>query len=311
MNHTAQFFKNIPLMLSSFNRARKDLPLGFSFNLADRCPIGCDCYWRAQARVQELNDKEVVNFFCFKRDEGYNHVTIVGGEPYVRPKLLAKVAPIMRASWVVTSGTTPLLHFPKTTHFISVDGADSQTHNSVRKSPGLYERILHNLSIARRDGKFPAYIHTVLNAKNYHQIQKILSVWRKNGLVDGVIFSTMTPIKDSGDESLRLSHGQRVWIVENLLRVKREFGNFLCMTPVMIETLHPEQTRLRTPDNCGVAQYVPSYDASGTRMKQCILSDKADCSGCGCVVTALADTFVSKKLRGVFGNTLVLSGLIQ
>ncbi len=89
---------------------------GFSFNVADRCPIGCDCYWRAQARVNELSDDEVVEFFYQMKKRGYLLVTLVGGEPYVRPELLEKITPIIPANWLVTSGTTPLRMFPKTTH---------------------------------------------------------------------------------------------------------------------------------------------------------------------------------------------------
>ena len=79
-------------------------PYVFSFNIADRCPIGCNCYWRAQARVPELSDEKVVEFFQWKRDDGFVLANIVGGEPYVRPKLLEEVAGILPFNWLVTSG---------------------------------------------------------------------------------------------------------------------------------------------------------------------------------------------------------------
>ena len=96
------------LLKGGYRRAVRGLPYTFSFNISDRCPIGCQCYWRAQARVQELNDDAVIDFFEKKRSEGYVFATIVGGEPYVRPDLLSKVAGIIPLNWVVTSATTPL-----------------------------------------------------------------------------------------------------------------------------------------------------------------------------------------------------------
>ena len=320
MKQAVQFLKNAPLLFDTWKRVSRELPIGFSFNLSDRCPIGCDCYWRAQGRVTEMSDEAVITFFKTKRDEGFQHVTIVGGEPYVRPKLLERVTPIIRSSWVVTSGTTPLLALPHTTHFISIDGADAETHNAIRKSKGLFERILQHLAAARSGATFPAYIHSVLNAKNYLQIERLLRVWKverllrvwkENELVDGVLFSTMTPIKQSGDASLRLQPPERIWIVRELHRVEKIFGKFLCMSPQMIAALHPDRTATQTPENCATAQRILSYDASGARIQQCILSEKADCSECGCVITSMVDTFAGKSWYGIVQNSLLLSKLIQ
>ena len=285
--------RGAPFLLQVAWRAAYGREFAFGFNVSDRCPIGCDCYWRAQARVKEMADDEAVDFFHQMRRRGLVHVTLVGGEPYVRPDLLAKLTPIMPANWLVTSGTTPLRRFPNTTHFISVDGKDAETHDAVRHSEGLFNRIIKNLDRARRLGNFPAFIHCVLNSMNHIQIGPVLDFWRKNGLADGVIFSTSTPIKGAiRDKHLRLNRDQRVWIVEELLRQKVEFGRFLKMSPSMIQSLHPTVTAKLTPKRCGTARLVASFDASGSRMRQCILSDQADCSQCGCVITTIVDTLV-------------------
>ncbi len=71
---------------------------------------------------------------------------------------------------------------------------------------------------------------------------------------------------------------ERIRIVEKLLRCKNEFGDFLVNTNAMIQVLHPDVTVHQTPATCGVARFVPSFDAAGVRMKQCILSEKADCT---------------------------------
>lgn len=259
--------------------------VGFSFNIADRCPVGCDCYWRAMGRVPEMSDEEVISFFHARKAEGKMLATIIGGEPYVRRNLLPKVTPIMPANWVVTSGTTPLMVLPRTTHFISIDGKDAATHDYVRRMPGLYNRILQHMRKVRAEGSFPAFIHSVLNQANYKQAGDILRVWEDNGLADGVSFSLMTPISGLADASFALTPEQRAWVVEDLANQKKRFGSFLVMTRDMIESYELDRVRKQTPQTCVTAQRVASYDASGARIPQCIFSEKGNCSECGCVIT--------------------------
>jgi MoaA/NifB/PqqE/SkfB family radical SAM enzyme len=294
MNRAARLapflWHHLPVLLKGvYRRDVRGLPYAFSFNIADRCPVGCNCYWRAQARVSELSDDEVIAFFQRKRREGYLHVNMVGGEPYVRPGLLTKVAGIIPFSWVITSGTTPLRRLRNTTHFISIDGATSDTHDRVRRMEGLHARILKNLANARAGGDFPAFIHTTLNAVNYTEISDIVATWANNGLADGIMVSTLTPIRHAGDVGLRLSRAQRVWIVDELLRLRKTYGAFICMTEAMIRRLHPDHTQQLSPSVCHTARFIESYDASGERMRQCILSEQADCRECGCVVTTMSD----------------------
>jgi MoaA/NifB/PqqE/SkfB family radical SAM enzyme len=286
-----RILRGMPYLFSLAGHIRNRTQFGFSFNLADRCPIGCECYWRALERVKELGDEAVIHFFMEQKAKGMLLATIVGGEPYVRPKLLERVAGILPATWVVTSGTTPLLHLKGTTHFISIDGADAFTHDMIRRSTGLYLRILKNLKQARESGPFPAAIHSVLNRLNYQQIEKILETWGSNGLADYVVFSTATHIRGMG-ESLNLTDAQREDIVGRLLSAKRNFGKFLAMSEKMILRLLPSVTATQSPETCLTALRVPSYDAAGNRIPQCILGDKADCSSCGCVITAMFEPFV-------------------
>ena len=282
--------KHYPVLLKGLHRrASLGLPYAFSFNISDRCPVGCHCYWRAQERVAELSDEEVVSFFQKKRREGYVQANLIGGEPYVRPQLLGKVAGIIPFNWVVTSGTTPLRRLPHTTHVISIDGATGEIHDSVRGMKGLYARILKHLAAARSRGDFPTIIHTTLNAQNYAGLEAILATWSSNGLADGIMISTLTPIREAEDESYRLSREQRVQIVSDLLRLKSHYPKFLCMTEAMIRRLHPDHTERLQPALCDTARWIESYDAAGKRVPQCVLSDKADCKECGCIITTMSD----------------------
>lgn len=287
-------FYNMSLIASKVIQSK---PFGFSFNVSDRCPVNCDCYWRAMGRVKELEADEMVAFFEARRQEGYVHVNLVGGEPYVHLKsdLLERLTATMPSNWITTSGVTPLKHLPKTLHFVSIDGADAETHDRVRGFPGLYDRIVRHLSEARANGFFPACLHVTLNTLNYQQVPRILNVWLENELVDGVAFSTHTPIRDASDDWLRLSEVQTWQLVANLLRCKKEHAGFLLNTEAMIRRLHPQVMNQQSPATCATSCYVASFHADGKQIEQCIFSEKGDCSHCGCVVTTALDSIMEMR----------------
>lgn len=304
----AKFFvKNSDVLVQGFyNRIFRSKPFAFSFNISERCPIGCHCYWRAQGTEPEMSDEDIVKFFQQKRHEGHVLANIVGGEPYVRPRLLEKVAGIIPFAWLVTSGTTPLLRLRQTTHVISIDGATAETHDRVRRSKGLFGRIVRNTERVRAKGDFPMIIHTTLNAMNIGEIEGILQFWQSRA--DGIIFSLMTPIRGADDEQYRPSYEQRVQAVAQLLYHKGEmqYRRFILSSNQMLVRLHPDETAKLHPGNCPTAQYIPSYRGSGKQIGQCILSERADCTQCGCVVTTMSGRTDEDSNSRTMGETMRL-----
>jgi len=245
----------------------------------------------------------VVAFFQQKRREGYLHTTIVGGEPYVRPQLLRRVAGIIPITWVVTSGTCPILPLARTTHFVSIDGASAETHDRVRNSRGLFDRVERNITNSRSNSGGPLFIHSVLNRLNQNEAEGIVDHWKNRS--DGIVFSLMTPILDSGDAAIRLSKSERAFLVEELLRLKGIYGSAIVNTKSMIARLHPDATARLTPAKCGTARFAASFAANSDRIEQCILGGGANCTECGCAVTTLIDQLVSAPPNPGCFKTLV------
>jgi hypothetical protein len=77
--------------------------------------------------------------------------------------------------------------------------------------------------------------------------------------------------------------------MEELLRQKEMFGDFLLMSTQMIEHLDPAKIRLQKAATCRTSTAVSSFAADGCKISQCVLSPKADCTACGCVITGLLD----------------------
>jgi MoaA/NifB/PqqE/SkfB family radical SAM enzyme len=306
-----QLIRDLPDAVKVAGRVFRGKPIGFSFNVADRCPINCDCYWRAMDRVPELSPDEMVDFFEARREEGYVHANMVGGEPYVHlnSDLLERLAETMPSSWITTSGVTRMKHIPNVLHFVSVDGGDAETHDRVRGFKGLHAKIIKNLSEARATGFFPAALHVTLNSQNYHQIPQILETWGGSGLVDGVAFSTHTSITDANDEHLRPSDEQKLHIVAELLRQKKQHGSFLLNTEAMTRRLSPEVMKEQTPETCATAKFISSFHADGSKIEQCIFTEKGDCSTCGCAVTLAINNTASVR-RFDWETTRMLRGLM-
>jgi hypothetical protein len=61
------------------------------------------------------------------------------------------------------------------------------------------------------------------------------------------------------------------------------------MSSQMIGHLHPDKVRRQVASECKTSTLVESFQADATKIDQCVLSSKADCSGCGCVITGFLD----------------------
>ncbi len=307
-------FDNVRTMATAYKQIRRGVPRAFSLNVAEHCPVGCDCYWkraRAPEAIQILKQQhqevperlkqrlaigprdlrpimtptEMELFVKARIQEGATHASFVGGEPYANVAALKRITPLI-CNLIGTSATLPLRNF-LSTHFISVDGATAAMHDRVRRSKGLYDRILRHVGKARQQfDVFPAFVHFVANAINYKDLEGVLETWSKNGLVDGVFVSTATKI-GTQESWMQLTPQQQAEVVEDMLRLKRKYGDFFCATDGMIKSFHPDEMKRQSPHNCAQAMLIPSYDGWGNRIGQCILGPDADCSTCGCVASAL------------------------
>ena len=281
-------------------RKYRSLPIGASINVSERCPINCDCYWRRRleadlenrdlpiiaGKALEMNDDELVRFVQKLKKRGYLLVNLIGGEPYVRANILPRLCGVLPWTWITTSGTTPLINLTRTTHFISLDGATANTHDKVRRSPGLYDRIWRNIREARQANIENIHIHSVLNALNHHEIPLMLENWKESGLIDSVIFSTFTPIGDRRESfELILTDMHKKKIVMSLKAAKQRFGKFLSMSQGMIEGFLPERQINQSPGSCTTANLVESFRGDGKRIEPCVLGPEANCRECGCVIT--------------------------
>lgn len=103
-------------------------------------------------------------------DRGVVHVTLVGGEPALAPKLILKAAELFPIVWVVTNGSVKLPPLPNSVSvFVSMDGLPDY-HNQSRDPLGFFKghhyKALTGMSaaLARNidSSERGAYIHLTL-----------------------------------------------------------------------------------------------------------------------------------------------------
>lgn len=306
--------RGIPLAARFYQRIRNNQKVGASINITGRCPIGCSCYWREQrardydipvtdiralnlaGKKVEMSDDKLLSLLHRLREQGYLLVKLVGGEPYVRRDLLPRLTGILPWTWLATSGTTPLVRLTRTTQFISIDGADSKTHDEVRQSPGLFERIIKNLRTAKEEAIPHLHIHMVLNLLNYSQAERVIENFcLRERLVGSVTFSLHTSTSGEEGKHLQLPQEQWQYSVNTLRQIQRQYPKLVSMSPAMIDRLEWNHVTQQTPATCPTATFVDSIAEDGSLIPQCIFGPNANCSQCGCVITgllgSLADSF--------------------
>jgi hypothetical protein len=166
----------------------------------------------------------------FKK-HGIYIVTLVGGEPTMRPDIIQVFCEEMpRRVCVVTNGTYPLKRFENLYfYWISLDGTET-VHNSIRGN-GSYAKTKQNIldytKGPDRHGK-PAWkdiwITMTINSVNYNTITDLVEEWM--GTVNKIGFQFHTPfIKE---DPLWIPFGEkRSSMVDDIIELRRKYPDFV------------------------------------------------------------------------------------
>jgi MoaA/NifB/PqqE/SkfB family radical SAM enzyme len=166
----------------------------------------------------------------FKKQHVYV-VTLVGGEPTMRPDIIEVFCEEMpRRVCVVTNGTYPLKRFENLYfYWISLDGTE-EVHDSIR-GKGAYvktkQNILEYIRGPDRKGK-PAWkdiwITMTINSLNYNTIEDLVEEWK--GKVNKIGFQFHTPFIKN--DPLWMPFGdKRTKVVENLISLREKYPDFV------------------------------------------------------------------------------------
>ena len=234
--------REIPVYLSIFRKYASiklfhaKPPLFGSADIINVCNLHCShCYWWLNRKNNERDGlsaeewREIIRK-TFKKLR-IPIVTLVGGEPTIRPDIIQVFCEEMpKRICVVSNGTHPLKRFDNLYfYWVSLDGTQ-KVHDQIR-GEGFYAKTKRNISdytLGPGENCKPnckdIWIAMTINSLNYHTVTDLVEEWY--GMVHKIAFQFHTPFNK--DDPLWLPFGdKRDKIVENLIALRKRYPKFV------------------------------------------------------------------------------------
>lgn len=262
------------LSIAGFSEIRRILlgrPHSAELDVTDNCNLNCrHCYHFAN-KARKTNPEVPLSQWrwrlAFLHQQGIRFLLLVGGEPAIRPDVLAEATSRFPFVYAITNGTLPIDRVLPLRLFVSLDGGPRT--NDAMRGAGVYDRVISNVS---GDGR--VVFNMVLTAENYIELSEVVRTSQELGL-RGVVCNLYTPTLDEASP-YRISGSQRVAIVAELRRVKQRWPKGLLLSPAMIDWY----ARADHSDRCYWGDRALHFDTH-FRPRRCFA--EADCSNCGCL----------------------------
>lgn len=322
--------------MASFQAIWKFLRFGKGFaasvEVTDRCNAGCHyCYvyppqWNQEERMkgylqltneqQKEQKQDIFHVLAELKSKGVVHVTLVGGEPALAPKVLSYAAETFPIVWVVTNGVAKLPELPNSAIiFVSIDGPPD-VHNQSRDPGGFFEKhrfnnltgmsaaIVKNINESRRG----AYVHITLTPPNIKRFEETVD-WLIQDVskLRGIIVSGATA--SSKEDTLAFTITDRQTLKKAIEKKAEQYGwnLFPFNQPSVNKFLFEPENIIKNSADCPVALRVESLGFDGKSVGKCILRD-GDCETCVCNMTGLEKSIESFNPRTLLNIVPTLFG---
>ncbi len=266
-----------------------------SIEITKECPLRCPgCYAFDAAHLgsdtllRQLSDfkgEELVTRILALLDELRPlHVSLVGGDPFVRYRELEQLIPQIEARGIHTQVVTSAFRiipaewnkYKRLNIVVSIDGL--QPEHDERRKPATYERILKNIVGSH------VTIHSTITsqiASRPGYLEEFLAFWSANPAIRKIWFSLFTPQRGATDPEI-LTPAQRLLVMNELRRLRPMFPK-LDMHDIVIDEI---ATPPASPEECIFARTTETISADlKTQITPCQFGGNPDCSQCGCIAS--------------------------
>ncbi|MCG8361748.1 MAG: radical SAM protein [Pseudanabaenales cyanobacterium] len=313
----SQKIRRATTLVSASSRAiwkllREGKGFAASVEVTDRCNAGCHyCYvypstWNQNQRMagysqltkheQKQPKQHIFGVLKELKESGIVHVTLVGGEPALAPKVLRYAADNFPIVWVVTNGAAKLPYLPTSaTIFVSIDGPPD-IHNQSRDPGGFFENhqfknltgmsaaIVKNINESERG----AFVHMTLTPPNIKRFGETID-WlvRDIAKLRGIVVSGTTATSPQDPFAFTLEERQ---LLKKAIEAKAEqygWRLFPFNQPKVNQFLFEPEHIIKDFTECPIALRIESLGFDGKSVGKCILRDDSDCSTCVCNMTGL------------------------
>ena len=259
-------------------------------NVTNRCNLRCQhCFVFRDANPNqapesirdELSEEEMLGTLAALRDRhGISSVLWMGGEPLLRPRLLARGIRLFPRNTITTNGTAPLLDFGHDVlYVVSLDGPEEL--NDRIRGRGVFRRVIRNLSRIPGDFASPVQVQCVVTRRNQHRLEELIRTVRETR-AGWLTFSFYVP--RSGDRGLDAwaTNEERAFAVGEVLRLKAAYPGFVRNSRRSLELMlppHAERVTAACPAHDGILPLYLEDDHFTTPF--CCYGNDVDCARCG------------------------------
>lgn len=266
-----------------------------SIEITKECPLRCPgCYafdeghLGGAAVLRQLSDFKgdelVARVLALIDKHKPLHVSLVGGDPFVRYRELELLIPEIERRGVHTQIVTSAFReipaawrkYKKLNVVVSIDGL--QPEHDVRRKPATYERILKNIQGAK------VTVHCTITSQIAGRpgyLKEFLEFWTRRPEIEKVWFSLFTPQRGAADPEI-LSASQRASVIAELRQLRRQYPTLDMPEALIQEIAAPPNS----PDECIFARTTTNISADlTTRISPCQFGGDPDCGQCGCIAS--------------------------
>jgi MoaA/NifB/PqqE/SkfB family radical SAM enzyme len=275
--------KAFPLTLRLLKSKLAHIPIAVNYDLTWNCNLRCKhCYFYSSVSElelgpiedrKELTDEEWIQLFKYHKKIGIKSAALTGGEPTLRMNLLHEVVKIFPSVQIASNGLIKMPMFntiKQPIYWVSLDGGE-KTHNAIRGAK-IFQKVINNIQDDKR-----VLISTTVTALNYNEIEEVVKVAYEAG-VSGLFFLWYTGYPD---DPLLLSGEIVKKATKNVLKVMRDYGDFILISKKMLELYI---TKEFVPRCLFRSDEVISFYPNGVK-KFCVMGNSPRlCENCGCIV---------------------------
>lgn len=272
-----------------------------SVDVTARCPFRCrHCYYYRSSSVEpDLDDNTFLQRLQDWRDQsGVDCMLWVGGEPLLRPNLLAEGMKLFRRNALFTGGGVSIPSDLPCGIAVSLDGT-SECNDFIR-GEGSFKKIMN------MTGGGKGYLfHCTISALNLDDILPLTKTLRERG-ASGVLYGLYTPSVGDSSEFV-LNEFQYHQAVDNIQLAKQRYGAFVLNTPRSIELMQPQHRSILESRCLYKRGLAVALDHHVRPKSPCSYGTGVDCARCGC--SALFMRVAAEE--GDAASTQVLSNFFQ
>ncbi|MHA2143096.1 MAG: radical SAM protein [Candidatus Thorarchaeota archaeon] len=188
-----------------------------------RCAT-CD-YWKL-GRLQEMTTQDVIQMLEEARQLGMTDYVVWGGEPLLRrdlPEILSHANSLGMDCTIITNGWLLPQQIEDIAEdlwgvMVSIDHPDAEVHDRLRGMPGVYNRAIEGIKLAREFKDLRVLVNCVIQKDNVRRLDEMVTLAQD---LDVQLTLEMMEVIEGYNDHLLPSLEEIEWASHRLIQMKR------------------------------------------------------------------------------------------